>query len=72
MEGRTHVVCADCGRTRELSGEMPREYTACFEQMVREDGFVPRPGSAAGFLCGACLATYEGSETKDDGENIRG
>lgn len=70
MEGRTRIVCADCGRTRELAGEMPREYTDCFTQIVDEDGFVPRPGSKEGFLCGACLATYEGSETRDDAEKL--
>jgi len=69
MEGRTQVICADCGRTREVSGEMPRDYTDCFRQIVDEDGFVPRPGGA-GFLCGACLATYEGSETRDDAEKL--
>lgn len=70
MEGRTRVVCADCGRTREIAGEMPGDYSACFLEVVREDGFVPRPGSAGGYLCGACLATYEGSETTDDAEKI--
>jgi len=70
VEGRTQLVCADCGRMREVSGEMPRDYTECFVEIVREDGFVPRPGGSAGFLCGACLETYKGSETRDDEENI--
>jgi len=69
VEGRTQVVCTDCGRMREVSGEMPQEYADCFRQIVAEDGFVPRPGGG-GFLCGACLATYEGSETHDDAEKI--
>lgn len=66
MEGRVQVVCSDCGRTREISGEMPGDYTACFLEVVREDGFVPRPGNAAAFVCGACFQDYEGSETRDD------
>jgi len=69
MEGRAHVVCTDCGRTREVSGEMPREYSDCFRQIVVAEGFVPRPGGS-GFLCGACLASYEGSETRDDAEKL--
>ena len=71
MEGRVQVVCSDCGRTREVSGEMPAEYSACFLQVVREEGFVPRPGNQVAFLCGECLKNYEGSETRDDEEKIR-
>ncbi len=72
MEGRATIVCAECGRAREVSGEMPEEYTACFVQIVREDGFVPRPGVHLAFICGSCLRKYEGSETADDEEKIRG
>ena len=73
MEGRVKVVCAECGRTRECSGEMPEEYTECFQKMVREDGFVPRPGARTiEFICGSCLLrNYEGHETVDDEEKVR-
>jgi hypothetical protein len=68
MEGRVQVVCAECGRRREVSGEIPEEYTACFAQIVREDGFVPRPGTAPAFICGTCLRKYvgPGTESTDD------
>jgi hypothetical protein len=71
VEGRVRIVCAECGREREVSGEIPDEYTACFEKIVQEDGFVPRPGNALAFLCGACLKNYEGSESADDEAKIR-
>ncbi|HEX9162329.1 MAG TPA: hypothetical protein VF980_11530 [Thermoanaerobaculia bacterium] len=72
MEGRVKIFCAECGRTRECSGEMPEEYIECFAKMVREDGFVPRPGvSTLAFICGSCLRKYEGHETVDDEEKIR-
>lgn len=72
MEGRFRVVCAECGRTREVSGEIPEEYTACFASVVREDGFVPRPGNALAMICGACLLKYAGHESVDDEEKVRG
>jgi hypothetical protein len=73
MEGQTLLTCRDCGRTATVRGEMPEEYTACFIEVVQRDGFVPAPGEASvAFLCGACLATYKGSETKDDEEKISG
>ncbi len=62
MEGRVQVRCAECGKTRECSGEIPREYINCFKRLVEENGFVPRPGVAP-----ACLAAnYSGSESVDD------
>lgn len=72
MEARVKVVCAECGRSREVSGEIPGEYTACFAQVVAEDGFVPRPGTAPAMICGECLLRYEGagSESRDDAEKI--
>jgi hypothetical protein len=72
MEARATVTCAECGKRREVSGEIPSEYTDCFTQVVREDGFVPKPGTTVGFLCGACLRRYEGvgSESRDDAEKI--
>lgn len=72
MEGRVIIRCAECGRTREVSGEIPEEYTSCFAQIVKEDGFVPRPGVATlAFICGACLrAGYAGHETVDDEKKI--
>ena len=72
MEGRVLVVCAECGRRREVSGEMPDEYRACFVQIIEEDGFVPRPGVALALICGQCARGYEGHETVDDGEKVRG
>jgi hypothetical protein len=72
MEGRVQLRCAECGKTRECAGEIPEEYTACFARLVAEDGFVPRPGVAAAFICGDCLsANYAGHETVDDEEKIR-
>jgi hypothetical protein len=71
VEGRVQIRCEECGKTREVSGEIPEEYTACFTQIVREDGFVPRPGVELAFICGACLRNYEGHETVDDEEKIR-
>jgi hypothetical protein len=72
VEGQTLLTCRDCGRTATIRGEMPQEYTACFLEVVRRDGFVPAPGDANNaFLCGSCLATYKGSETADDEETIR-
>ncbi|HKO58172.1 MAG TPA: hypothetical protein VJ276_20055 [Thermoanaerobaculia bacterium] len=64
------VVCADCGRRREVSGEMPEDYLACFLQVVQEEGFVPRPGVQLAMICGPCAATYKGHETVDDDEKI--
>ena len=68
MEARAAVTCAECGRTREVAGEIPDEYTQCFAQVMREDGFVPRPGTTVAFVCGACLRAYEGpgTESRDD------
>jgi hypothetical protein len=68
MEGRVRVVCAECGRSREVSGEIPGEYTACFAQVVREEGFVPRPGAALALICRNCLKEYvgPGTESRDD------
>jgi len=50
---------------------MPEEYTACFASIVRDDGFVPRPGVGLAFICGACLRKFEGHETVDDEEKVR-
>ena len=70
MKGRVQIRCAECGRTREVSGEIPEEYTACFRQVVEEDGFVPRPGVSLAFICGQCLLKFAGHETVDDEEKI--
>jgi hypothetical protein len=72
MEGRVQLVCAECGGTREVVGEIPDEYIACFAEAVAEDGFVPRPGTALALICGACLRRYEstGTESRDDAEKI--
>ena len=71
MDGRVRIRCAECGKTRDLSGEIPEEYTACFQNIVREDGFVPRPGVDLALICGVCLLRYEGHETVDDEEIVR-
>ncbi len=71
MQGQALLRCKDCGRTATVSGEMPAEYFACFVKVVQRDGWVVAPGSTCALLCGACLATYEGSETHDDAENLR-
>ncbi|HEU4520988.1 MAG TPA: hypothetical protein VFT12_03230 [Thermoanaerobaculia bacterium] len=71
MEGRVIIRCAECGRTKEVSGEIPEEYTACFARIVEKDGFVPRPGVEPAFICGSCLrAGYAGHETVDDERKI--
>lgn len=68
MEARATVTCAECGKRREVSGEIPDEYTSCFAQVVAEEGFVPRPGVTHALICGACLQAYEGpgTESRDD------
>lgn len=71
MEGRSRLICADCGRTCDVAGEMPREYRAAFTQCVIDQGWAPRPGARFAMICGACLAKYEGHETKDDENKIR-
>jgi hypothetical protein len=70
MEGRTLLTCADCGRTREVAGELPRDYTLSFAAAVHDQGWIPRPGSTLALICGACAATYEGSETREDEKKI--
>ena len=72
MEGQAQIRCRDCGRTASVRGEMPDEYSACFVEVVRRDAWVIAPGSRVEFLCGQCLKNYEGSETHDDAEKIRG
>ena len=72
MEGRVQIRCAECGMTREVSGEIPIEYTECFAKIVREDGFAPRPGiSPFALVCGRCLRKFEGHESVDDERKIR-
>jgi hypothetical protein len=70
MEGRTQLVCRDCGRTDEVAGEIPGEYFSCFMKVAQEGGWVVAPGTKVELLCGRCLATYIGSETADDEEKI--
>jgi hypothetical protein len=73
MEGRVLLRCGECSKTREISGEIPEEYTQSFAQAVAEDGWVPRPGAnAAELICGDCLRKYAGHETMDDEEKVRG
>ena len=72
MEGRVRLTCAECGRTSEVSGEIPEEYTACFARMVRQEGWVPRPGVELAMICGQCATRYAGHETVDDEDKVRG
>jgi len=68
MEGRVLLRCGECDLTREISGEIPGEYTRCFDDAVHLDGWVPRPGTNySSLICGACLAKeYVGHESVDD------
>ena len=70
MQGQAHLHCRDCGRTASVSGEMPEDYSACFLEVVRRDGWVVAPGSRVEMLCGDCLKNYKGSETEDDDEKL--
>ena len=74
MEGRVLLTCSECGRTREVAGEMPEEYTNDFAKAVRDEGWVPRPGATSGaFIDGECLRRgYAGHETVDDEEKVQG
>ena len=72
MEGQALLRCRDCGRTASVSGEMPEEYSSCFVEVARRDGWVIAPGSRVELLCGECLKGYKGSETEDDEEKMRG
>jgi len=71
MEGRARLVCGDCGRTCEISGEMPGEYRSAFLSCVQNEGYVPRPGNQLAFICGVCASKYEGSETRDDAAKMK-
>jgi hypothetical protein len=70
MEGRTRLVCADCGRVCEIVGEMPGDYRAAFTACVTQQGWAPRPGASLAMICGTCLAKYEGHETRDDAAKL--
>jgi hypothetical protein len=74
MEGRVLLRCGECPKTREISGEIPEEYTRSFAAAVSEDGWVPHPGAnSASLICGECLVKkYSGHETVDDEEKVRG
>ena len=72
MEGRVRIQCAECGLTRDVSGEIPDEYRNCFVQVIQENGFAPRPGVAFSFVCGKCLMRYAGHESVDDDEKPPG
>lgn len=73
MEGRVLLKCGECDLTREISGEIPEEYTKCFDDAVHEDGWVPRPGAnVPSLICRDCLVNYAGHETMDDEEKVQG
>lgn len=73
MEGRVLLRCGECDLTAEIVGEIPEEYTKCFDDAVHRDGWVPRPGAnTASLICRECLVkSYKGHETVDDEEKIR-
>lgn len=73
MEGRVLLKCGACGLTREIVGEIPHEYSRCFDEAVHGEGWVPNPGSnSPDLICGACLRKqYEGHESVDDEEKVR-
>jgi hypothetical protein len=74
MEGRVVLRCGECGLVREIVGEIPDEYTRCFDEAVHRDGWVPRPGATSpSLICRECLVkSYEGHESVDDEEKVRG
>lgn len=73
MEGRVLLKCGECELTREIVGEMPEEYTRCFDEAVHTDGWVPRPGANySSLICRDCLLKYSGHETVDDEEKVHG
>jgi hypothetical protein len=73
MEGRVLLQCGECGLTREIVGEIPDEYTKCFDDAVHQDGWAPRPGTnTASLVCRDCLMKYAGHETVDDEEKVLG
>lgn len=71
MEARVQLRCGECELTREVAGEIPDEYIRSFETAVREEGWVPRPGSPDTLICRQCLLRYEGHESVDDEEKIQ-
>jgi len=73
MEGRVLLKCGECDLVREIAGEIPDEYTRCFDEAVHRDGWVPRPGSdGTSLICRECLLKYEGHESVDDEEKVQG
>ncbi len=73
MEGRVLLQCGECELTREIVGEIPEEFTKCFDDAVHQDGWVPRPGTnSAQLICRDCLMKYVGHETVDDEEKVQG
>ena len=73
MEGRVVLKCGECELTTEIVGEIPDEYTRCFDEAVHRDGWVPRPGANySSLICRECLLKYEGHESVDDGEKVAG
>lgn len=74
MEGRVLLRCGECDLTREIVGEIPEEFTRCFDEAVHRDGWVPRPGAnTASLICRECLIkSYAGHETVDDEEKVQG
>lgn len=72
MEGRVLLRCGECELTREIVGEIPDEYTRCFDEAVHKEGWVPRPGGDGSLICRQCLLAYEGHESVDDEEKVQG
>jgi hypothetical protein len=72
MEGRVLLRCGECGRTREVAGEIPDEYIRSFDEAVHQDGWSPRPGNVNVLVCRQCLLRFEGHESVDDEEKVQG
>jgi hypothetical protein len=73
MEGRVLLQCGECDLRTEIVGEIPDEYTRCFDEAVHREGWVPRPGANdASLICRDCLLKYEGHESVDDEEKVQG
>jgi hypothetical protein len=65
MEGRTRLVCADCGRTCELPARC-RELSGNVYALRHDAGLSAAANATLALICGACLAKYVGHETRDD------
>ena len=73
MEGRVILRCSECGRTREVAGEIAKEYREAFFQAAQDEGWLPLPGGDGKFIDGECLRKkFGGHETRDDYPKVTG